>query len=142
MCQIVPPHIITSTLKYMFVMTISGSSGKYFTIDNKRILLITIKQIITRERSEPIPCLQSYTADRELQSYAANRQLCTFRQRSNFGNIQLSFYRIHRKDVIQTYQNIRYFKSEIVFLSIKINLQVYIFFLPQTTSKVLRFYKF
>ena len=31
----------------MFVMTISGPNGKYFPIDNKRILLITIKQIIT-----------------------------------------------------------------------------------------------
>ena len=29
---------------------------KYFPIDNKRISLITIKQIITSERSERIPC--------------------------------------------------------------------------------------
>ena len=42
--------------KYMFVMTISGSNGKYFPIDNKHILLITINQIITSERSERIPC--------------------------------------------------------------------------------------
>ena len=39
----------------MFVITISGPTGKYFPIDDKRILLITIKQIITNEGSERIP---------------------------------------------------------------------------------------
>ena len=38
--------------KYMFVMTISGPNGKYFPIDNKRILLIKMKQIITSEQSK------------------------------------------------------------------------------------------
>ena len=31
-------------------------NGKYFPIDNKRILLITLKEIITSERSERAPC--------------------------------------------------------------------------------------
>ena len=42
--------------KYRFVMTILDPTENYFHIDNKRILLITIKQIITSERSERIPC--------------------------------------------------------------------------------------
>ena len=46
--------------KYRFVMTILDPTENDFHIDNKRILLITIKQIITSERSEWILCLQSY----------------------------------------------------------------------------------
>ena len=33
--------------KYRFVMTILDPTGNYFHIDNKRIVLITIKQVIT-----------------------------------------------------------------------------------------------
>ena len=42
--------------KYWFVMTILDPTENYFHIENKRILLITIKQVITSERSERIPC--------------------------------------------------------------------------------------
>ena len=42
--------------KYQFVMTILDPTENYFHIDNKRILLITTKQVITSERSERISC--------------------------------------------------------------------------------------
>ena len=51
-CNLLPIH----WEKYMFMMAMSGPNGKYFPIYNKRILLITIKQSITKERSERIPC--------------------------------------------------------------------------------------
>ena len=46
----------TEREKYRFVMTILDPTENYFHIDNKRISLITIKQVITSERSEWIPC--------------------------------------------------------------------------------------